>query len=158
MSSASSSLHQLRLSCRLCPSLKALSKCTPERRHRSRADTRSYTEADWNEDSVKTVEKDGVDAPASEKYRASKTLAERAFWDFIEKEKPKWDGATINPPFVLGEVLQQVNSPDQLNTSVATFYKWATGQFTERDLPSTLGNWINVKNGASHSCALVEPV
>jgi hypothetical protein len=31
---------------------------------------------------------------------ASKTLAERAFWKFIEEKKTAWDGATICPPMV----------------------------------------------------------
>jgi len=39
-----------------------------------------YTEADWNEDSIKEVEQKGKDTPGSESYRASKTLAERALW------------------------------------------------------------------------------
>ena len=80
-------------------------------------------------------------------YQASKTLAERAFWDFIETEKPKWDGAAIHPPFILGEALQQVASPAQLNTSVAAFYAWASGALNEHALPGILGNWVSVKDG-----------
>lgn len=32
----------------------------------------TFTEEDWNEDSVATVEKEGTAAPGQEKYRASK--------------------------------------------------------------------------------------
>lgn len=39
-----------------------------------------YTEADWNEDSVKEVEKKGKDTAPQQSYRASKTLAEKALW------------------------------------------------------------------------------
>jgi len=39
-----------------------------------------YTEADWNEDSVKEVETKGKDTAPSQSYRASKTLAEKALW------------------------------------------------------------------------------
>lgn len=78
-----------------------------------------FTEETWNEYSPKQVEEKGKDVdPArklypvrwhlgstpslisscAEAYRASKTLAERAAWDFIEKEKPGFDLATVNPP------------------------------------------------------------
>lgn len=50
-------------------------------------------------------------------YRASKTLAEQAFWKWIKENKPAFDGATVNPPLVLGPVLQQLSGPQDLNTS-----------------------------------------
>lgn len=37
------------------------------------------------------------------------TLAERAAWEFVEKEKPQWDLVTLCPPFVLGPILHQVS-------------------------------------------------
>ncbi|KAJ7898306.1 hypothetical protein B0H14DRAFT_2557339 [Mycena olivaceomarginata] len=45
------------------------------------------------------------------RYRASKTLAERAAWDFVEKHKSKlgWDLVMINSPFVAG-AKQRMNS------------------------------------------------
>jgi hypothetical protein len=42
--------------------------------------SRSYTEKDWNEDSIPHVEKNGLESNGGESYRASKTLAEQAFW------------------------------------------------------------------------------
>jgi hypothetical protein len=38
-------------------------------------------------------------------YRASKTFAEKAAWDFLEKEKPNFSVATINPPMVFGPIV-----------------------------------------------------
>lgn len=38
-------------------------------------------------------------------YRASKTFAEKAAWDFVEKEKPNFALATINPPMVFGPIV-----------------------------------------------------
>ena len=35
-------------------------------------------------------------------YRASKTFAERAAWEFVDKEKPNFDLVTMNPPLVIG--------------------------------------------------------
>lgn len=56
-----------------------------------------WTEEDWNTDS--TIE----NAP----YRLSKTLAERAAWEFVNEGegKGKFDLAVINPSFVLGPPL-----------------------------------------------------
>jgi len=107
-----------------------------------------YTEKDWNEDSVKQVEEKGVKADGGDSYRASKTLAEQALWKFVEEEKPSWDAVAINPPLVLGEVIHECESPEKLNTSVAGFYAWATGQKKESDLPAQGGNWVNVHDVA----------
>ncbi|RSH88686.1 methylglyoxal reductase (NADPH-dependent) gre2 [Saitozyma podzolica] len=117
-----------------------------------------YTEKDWNEDSIPHVEKNGLESNGGESYRASKTLAEQAFWKFIEDEKLSWDGATINPPLVLGEVIHECDSPEKLNTSVELFYQWAAGKKSESDLPGKAGNWINVKDVAlAHVRALDVP-
>lgn len=50
------------------------------------------TEADWNVKS--TLERNA--------YYYSKTLAEKAAWEFVEKEKPSFDLVTINPFLVIG--------------------------------------------------------
>lgn len=54
-----------------------------------------FTEDDWNEFSPKTLEEKGKDVSPVDAYRASKTLAERAAWEFVEKHKPDWDIATM---------------------------------------------------------------
>lgn len=53
-------------------------------------------------------------------------LAERAAWDFVEKEKPQFDIATICPPLVLGPLIHQVAKASSLNTSVKQFYDVST--------------------------------
>ncbi len=62
------------------------------------------TEKDWNEYDPRIVTEKGKDAPGSSVYRASKTLAERAAWEFVEKHKDeiKFDLVTILPPWVYG--------------------------------------------------------
>lgn len=55
-------------------------------------DDRIYTEADWNSKSSLT----------RNPYYYSKTLAERAAWDFIDSEKPSFDLVVINPSGVIG--------------------------------------------------------
>jgi dihydroflavonol-4-reductase len=53
---------------------------------------RVYAEADWNEKSSLT----------RNPYYYSKTLAERAAWDFVENESPSFDLVVINPTGVIG--------------------------------------------------------
>lgn len=48
----------------------------------------TFTESDWNQQSIDEVNEKGVDAWRMHWYRASKTLAERAAWDFMKAEKP----------------------------------------------------------------------
>jgi dihydroflavonol-4-reductase len=65
---------------------------------RNRPQDRVLTEADW-------TDPDGADNTA---YTRSKTLAERAAWDFVNGPEGKGlELATINPALVLGPVLEQ---------------------------------------------------
>ena len=86
---------------------------------------RVFSEADWNEYSPRIVAEQGAAAPPADMYRASKSLAERAAWDFVAKHKEEigWDLAVINPPFVYGPVLHEVTDPEQLNTSMVDWYR-----------------------------------
>lgn len=54
------------------------------------------------------------------KHSASKVLAERAFWQFFDDEKPTFDGATIHPPMVYGPIVHQCDDPKKLNHSVGS--------------------------------------
>ncbi|CAE7150519.1 unnamed protein product [Rhizoctonia solani] len=82
-----------------------------------------YTENDWNTLSVQEIHEKGKDA-SGEKYCASKVIAEKAAWDFVEKVKPRWDLVTCCPSLVLGPILHQVSDPSALNTSIATLYNF----------------------------------
>jgi len=72
----------------------------------------TYSEADWNPITLE-------EAPLNPSfgYRASKKFAELAAWEFVEKEKPNFTLATMNPPLVLGPIVHYLNSLDALNTS-----------------------------------------
>jgi nucleoside-diphosphate-sugar epimerase len=59
-----------------------------------------WTEDDWNTESVTVVEEQGVHAPDVDKYCASKSLAEKAAWDFKRTNDVSWDLVTLCPPFV----------------------------------------------------------
>ncbi|KAG9041793.1 methylglyoxal reductase (NADPH-dependent) gre2 [Tulasnella sp. UAMH 9824] len=62
----------------------------------------TYDESDWNTESPKEIDEKGRNASPIHKYRASKVLAERAAWDFVEKNKESvaFDLVTVNPPMV----------------------------------------------------------
>lgn len=81
-----------------------------------------FTEKDWNVDCPKAVKENGNDCPFMEAYRASKTLAERSAWDFMETQKPGFDLVTLCPPWVFGPAIHQVASPESLNSSLKLFY------------------------------------
>lgn len=85
---------------------------------------RVFDETDWNDASVREVETLGAGAAPFTMYSASKTLAERSAWQFVEnnKEKLNWDLAVVNPPFVYGPVLHEVSAPESLNTSMHDWY------------------------------------
>jgi dihydroflavonol-4-reductase len=57
--------------------------------------TRVLTEADWN----------GKSTLQRNPYYLSKTLAERAAWDFVAREKPQFDLVALNPFMILGPSL-----------------------------------------------------
>ena len=85
---------------------------------------RLFSEEDWNQESVVAVKEKGRDADGGAKYRASKTLAERAAWDFYEKHKSEvgWELVVLNPPYVFGPILHEVSSPESLNESTRLWY------------------------------------
>ena len=85
---------------------------------------RTFNEENWNEQSIKEVETKGSNAVQADMYRASKTLAERAAWKFVEvhKDKIKFDLVVLNPPFVWGPTLHEVRRPAELNFSVLDWY------------------------------------
>jgi dihydroflavonol-4-reductase len=62
---------------------------------------RVLTEADWNERSTLT----------RNPYYLSKTLAERAAWEFVRERTPAWDLVAINPFLVIGPSLSRALNP-----------------------------------------------
>ncbi|KIJ53250.1 hypothetical protein M422DRAFT_222631 [Sphaerobolus stellatus SS14] len=116
-----------------------------------------FTEKDWNEISVKIFEEEGRNAPGVDVYRASKTLAERAAWKFVEDNKAeiKWDLVTLHPPMVYGPIINQVSSLSKLSTTPLQFYKVITGQSPIDNTPR-VHNWVDVRDVAeAHVKALV---
>ncbi|MCY1136682.1 aldehyde reductase [Actinoplanes sp. Pm04-4] len=90
-----------------------------------------FTEQDWT----------NVDADIAP-YQKSKTLAERAAWDFVNGEGRGLELATVNPTAVLGPVLGPDYSPSlnsiasMLDGSAPALLKFATGYVDVRDVAS----------------------
>ncbi|KAJ5884645.1 hypothetical protein N7495_009155 [Penicillium taxi] len=101
-----------------------------------------YDETSWN-----PVTWDEAIAERSKTYRGSKKFAEKAAWDFIEKENPGFDLATINPPLVYGPVVHHLEGLSRLNTSNQTIGEFVQGKHTADELPPT-GTllWVDVRD------------
>ncbi|GAB7350522.1 hypothetical protein MBLNU459_g1112t1 [Dothideomycetes sp. NU459] len=101
----------------------------------------TYSEADWNP----ITHEDALKNPANG-YRASKTFAEKAAWEFLEKEKPNFTVSTMCPPLVLGPIVHYLNSLDSLNTSNQRIRDIYQGKASE-EIPET-GTylWVDVRD------------
>lgn len=75
---------------------------------------RPFTEQDWSDAQHKD----------NSAYTISKTLAERAAWEFMESQNSNTELVTINPGAVLGPVLEQ-----DYGTSAEIVYKLMKGDF-----------------------------
>lgn len=114
----------------------------------------TYTEAHWNP----ITWEEAVQNPGNA-YRASKTFAEKAAWEFVEKEKPNFQIATINPPLVIGPVVHYFNSLDSINTSNERIRDMIQGKFKDKGLPpSGVFLWVDVRDVAlAHVKAMEVP-
>lgn len=106
-----------------------------------------YNETDWNEVSPKLVERQGKSASAWTVYNASKTLAERAAWDFMEREKPPFDLITILPTFNLGPYIHEATKERGIGSTIGLFL--ATLPLGDTS-GATAGNWVDVRDAALH--------
>ncbi|KAG5635177.1 hypothetical protein H0H81_012139, partial [Sphagnurus paluster] len=117
-----------------------------------------FSEVDWNEPSIREVEEQGDNAPPASKYRASKTLAEKAAWEFYEKNKAeiKWDLAVLHPPYVFGPVIHDVKDPASLNITMRMWYDAVLMDGKSKDFLTTQGSaYIDVRDAAeSHILAM----
>ena len=68
-------------------------------------------------------------------YQASKKYAEKAAWNVVEKEKPKFDLVTLNPPMVYGPLRHSISSVKQLNESNARIYNLFINSSKDVPLP-----------------------
>ncbi|PPQ70462.1 hypothetical protein CVT26_013909 [Gymnopilus dilepis] len=113
-----------------------------------------FNEDNWADESVRITEEKGKDAPDLTKYRASKTLAEKAAWKFYNEHKAEigWDLVALNPSL---PTLLDPKKPHQLNASLATWWKIITKKdVSDEELKQTYA-FIDVRDIASaHVVAL----
>lgn len=113
---------------------------------------RTITEADWGQ----VTKEEALDGTHDIMwvYVASKLLAERAVWEFAEKN-PSLDVATVNPPFLFGPLVQHFPTPsaDGLGTD-GFFYAVLSGAAPPLGPPA----YIDVRDAArAHVLALRLP-
>jgi len=112
-----------------------------------------YNEDVWNPVTFEEATKDPATA-----YRGSKTLAEKAAWEFVEKEKPNFQISTLNPPFVFGPVVHYLNSLENTNTSNQRILGIMQGKQKEKMAPTGNFLWVDVRDIAlAHVRAIEVP-
>ena len=100
-----------------------------------------YDETDWSD----------PDNPAISHYSKSKTLAEKAAWDYVEKENHPFELAVINPALVIGPSLS-----GDLGESNKAIVMVATGKMPVA-VPLQFG-YVDVRDvAAAHILAMQNP-
>ena len=100
-----------------------------------------YSEKDWDP----VTQEEALQNPVLG-YRASKTFAEKASWEFLEKEKPNFTIATMCPPLVLGPIVHYLQNLDNLNTSNQRIAAIMTGKAKEQIPPTGTFIWVDVRD------------
>ena len=114
----------------------------------------TYTEKSWN--SV-TIDQIYENAPVA--YRASKTLAEKAAWEFVADKAngAKFDLATVNPPMVFGPVIHHLAGLGSLNTSNQRVRDVLQGKWKDAIPDTGVVHWVDVRDvAAAHVKAALE--
>ncbi|CEN59745.1 Putative Ketoreductase [Aspergillus calidoustus] len=119
----------------------------------SKPPTYTFTEADWNLMTWEEATSNPLNA-----YRASKVFAEKAAWDFVEKEKPQYSLTTLNPTMVYGPIIHHIKDLDGLNTSNERIRDIAFGKAKEACPYTGVFLWVDVRDLAlAHVLAIEKP-
>lgn len=81
-------------------------------------------------------------------YRASKTFAEKAAWEFLETEKPNFTLNCVNPAFVFGPQAFKSGVRSTLNTSSETLNAVVKAGTDESKVPKSFGGFVDVRDVA----------
>ena len=82
-------------------------------------------------------------------YLVSKTLAEKAAFDFVEKEKPGFSITTLCPPMVHGPLAQDFDDMSKLNTSSGAIWHLINGE--AKEVPATgFFSYVDVRDRKLH--------
>ncbi|CAF0927992.1 unnamed protein product [Adineta steineri] len=114
----------------------------------------SYTEKDWcplTYEQGAAAKNDPLTV-----YRVSKVCAERAAWDFVEKEKPAFTIATICEPMVFGPSVNGFKSSDDIHTSNGMIWSVVTSG-KDAKVPEIRTPWqVDVRDVARTHIAALE--
>ncbi|TFY51472.1 hypothetical protein EVG20_g10987, partial [Dentipellis fragilis] len=112
---------------------------------------RLYDENDWNESVIEVVEKNPKDSLPIFWYLASKTLGEKAAWEFMEKNKSaiNFDLVVILPTYVFGPALHEVKEPMQLNQSLREVYQYVLKTKDTLSAPEGVYACVDVRDCAA---------
>ncbi|KIW90623.1 uncharacterized protein Z519_08406 [Cladophialophora bantiana CBS 173.52] len=112
-----------------------------------------YNETCWNPVTLEQAQES-----ANIAYRVGKTFAEKAAWEFVEKEKPNFQVATMLPTLVLGPIVHYLNSLDSINTSNERLRSMIQGMMKDRLAPTGYFLWVDVRDVAlAHVRAIEVP-
>lgn len=107
-----------------------------------------YTEKDWN---PQTLE-ESLTLPVLG-YVGGKLFAERAAWDFVEKNKPHFSITTLCPPIILGPPEHEITSLKKLARSLTDIYDVFSGA-TEPRYSAWI--WADVRDVARAHVAAID--
>ncbi|KAL7948001.1 hypothetical protein V8C42DRAFT_271463 [Trichoderma barbatum] len=110
----------------------------------------AYNEADWNEITYEYAKTgDAVIA-----YCASKVLAEKAAWKFVDEQKPHFDLTVLCPPMVFGPAAYVV-SLSAMNTTAWDINRFLSGELA--DVPNTdFWGFVDVRDLATAQVRALE--
>ncbi len=116
----------------------------------------TYSEKDWNPVTFEVAS--DKNTPGAVAYCASKTFAERAAFDFVEKNTPNFAVTSVCPPMVYGPAKHSISSLSNLNSSSADIYRLMNG--SEKTVPDTVFfGWVDARDlGEAHVLAYESPV
>ncbi|KAF8601878.1 hypothetical protein BDV93DRAFT_558051 [Ceratobasidium sp. AG-I] len=108
---------------------------------------------------IHTVKEKGDKAEPMELYIASKTLAEKAAWKYVDDNRDKigFDLVTVNPSYILGAPINAVSSRDELTSTNMAFSTIRTPR-PDSELTETALSFIHVEDMATlHSVSFSRP-
>ncbi|CCE78779.1 Piso0_000808 [Millerozyma farinosa CBS 7064] len=108
------------------------------------------TEESWNDITKEQAVKDPFSG-----YRASKAFAEKAAWEFLEKERPQFVLSTVNPTYVFGPQAFISEIKSELNTSSEVINSIVKAGPND-PLPPTSGFFVDVRDVAKAHLAAFE--
>ncbi|KAK0662553.1 hypothetical protein QBC41DRAFT_329633 [Cercophora samala] len=109
--------------------------------------TTIFNEKSWNPVTIDDIHRNPATA-----YRVSKTLAEKAAWEFVSdpSNNAKFDLVTINPPMVFGPVVHHLATLEAINTSNERIVHAIKGKWREEIPPTGQAYiWVDVRDVAT---------